>query len=185
MPSIIKIENLTKRFTDTLAVDSISFEVQQGDLFAFLGTNGAGKSTTINMICTLLEKTSGKVFVDGLDLDKNAPEIRNEIGIVFQENVLGFPLTVEDNLYTRGKFSGLSGKALKARVQELRKLMWLEDTWKRPYGKLSGGQKRKCEIARALISAPKLLILDVPTTGLDPQTRKSIWETPMSMSSIG
>lgn len=181
MQNIIKIENLSKQYDKTLAVDNISFAVKQGDLFAFLGTNGAGKSTTINMICTLLSKTAGKIIVDGLDIDKNEPEIRSRIGIVFQENVLDDLLTVSDNLATRGRFQGLGSKDIKMRLEKLKRQLDLSEVWSRPFGKLSGGQKRKCEIARALIGTPKLLILDEPTTGLDPQTRKSIWEVIRSL----
>ncbi|MDR1639686.1 MAG: ABC transporter ATP-binding protein [Clostridiales bacterium] len=172
MGNIIEIEDLSKRFQETLAVDHISFSVRKGDLFAFLGTNGAGKSTTINMICTLLSKTSGRVVVDGLDIDKSAADARKRIGVVFQGNVLDDLLTVEDNLSLRARFAGLKGSS---QISELSRLLDLKEIWKRPYGKLSGGQKRKCEIARALLGKPALLILDEPTTGLDPQTRKSIW----------
>lgn len=176
MPNIIEIENLSKQYDQKLAVDHIGFTVKQGDLFAFLGTNGAGKSTTINMICTLLAKSSGKIRVDGLDMDTQAAAIRHRIGIVFQENVLDDLLTVADNLNIRGKFQGLADKENRERLAYLKEQLDLQEVWARPFGKLSGGQKRKCEIARALIGTPKLLILDEPTTGLDPQTRKSIWE---------
>lgn len=181
MQNIIEIKNLSKQYDKTVAVNNISFTVKQGDLFAFLGTNGAGKSTTINMICTLLSKTAGKIYVDTLDIDKKAPEIRSRIGIVFQENVLDNLLTVSDNLATRGRFQGLGSKDIKARLEKLKRQLDLSEVWSRPFGKLSGGQKRKCEIARALIGTPKLLILDEPTTGLDPQTRKSIWEVIRSL----
>ncbi|MGL6198797.1 MAG: ATP-binding cassette domain-containing protein [Lachnospiraceae bacterium] len=181
MEKIIEVENLSKQYDKSLVVDNISFSVEKGSLFAFLGTNGAGKSTTINMICTLLSKTSGKIFVDGMDIDKNAAQVRKCIGIVFQDNMLDLVLTVSDNLKIRGKMQGLYGSSLNNRLHELKNLLDLSDIWKRPIGKLSGGQKRKCEIARALLGNPKILILDEPTTGLDPQTRKNIWEVILSL----
>lgn len=181
MAKIIEVENLSKQYGSLLAVDNISFSVDKGSLFAFLGTNGAGKSTTINMICTLLSKTSGKIFVDGMDIDTNAAQVRKRIGIVFQDNMLDLALTVLENLTIRGKLQGLYGDALGSRLHALNNLLGLSDIWKRPIAKLSGGQKRKCEIARALLGNPKILILDEPTTGLDPQTRKNIWEAIVSL----
>lgn len=181
MTKIIEVVNLSKQYDKLLAVDHISFSVDKGSLFAFLGTNGAGKSTTINMICTLLSKTSGQIFVDGMDLDTNAAQIRKRIGIVFQDNMLDLTLTVAENLKIRGKLQGLYGNPLNNRLGELKNLLGLSDIWKRPIAKLSGGQKRKCEIARALLGNPQILILDEPTTGLDPQTRKNIWEVILSL----
>lgn len=176
MNPIIDVKKLTKVYNGIAVINEISFSVRQGDLFAFLGTNGAGKSTTINIICTLLAKTSGELKVDGFYPDTNAAEIRSRIGVVFQDNVLDDLLTVEDNLEIRGQLQGISKKNLSTRLWELRESMDLTEIWKRPYGKLSGGQKRKCEIARALTGNPKIIILDEPTTGLDPQTRKNIWQ---------
>lgn len=175
MNHIIEIERLSKHFDHVVAVDNISFSVMQGELFAFLGTNGAGKSTTINMICTLLKKTSGTIRVDGFDTEKDAAAVRRCLGVVFQNNVLDDLLTVSDNLKTRARFQGLHGNRLSSRLDEIRTVFELTDIWKRPFGKLSGGQKRKCEIARAILCEPKVLILDEPTTGLDPQTRTLIW----------
>lgn len=175
MNHIIEIERLSKHFDHVVAVDNISFSVMQGELFAFLGTNGAGKSTTINMICTLLKKTSGTIRVDGFDTEKDAAAVRRCLGVVFQNNVLDDLLTVSDNLKTRARFQGLHGNRLSSRLDEIRTAFELTDIWKRPFGKLSGGQKRKCEIARAILCEPKVLILDEPTTGLDPQTRTLIW----------
>ena len=174
MNHIIEIERLSKHFDHVVAVDNISFSVMQGELFAFLGTNGAGKSTTINMICTLLKKTSGTIRVDGFDTEKDAAAVRRCLGVVFQNNVLDDLLTVSDNLKTRARFQGLHGNRLSSRLDEIRTAFELTDIWKRPFGKLSGGQKRKCEIARAILCEPKVLILDEPTTGLDPQTRTLI-----------
>lgn len=176
MKNIIEIKNLCRQFDKFVAVDNISFTVKQGELFAFLGTNGAGKSTTISMICTLLPKTSGSIIVDGFDTDKEAAKVRSRLGVVFQTNVLDDLLTVGDNLNTRARFQGLCGDELHCRINELRDVFGLSDIWKRPFGKLSGGQKRKCEIARAILNRPEILILDEPTTGLDPQTRTAIWK---------
>ena len=176
MKNIIEIKNLYRQFDKFVAVNNISFTVKQGELFAFLGTNGAGKSTTISMICTLLPKTSGSITVDGFDTDKEAAKVRSRLGVVFQTNVLDDLLTVGDNLYTRARFQGLRGDELHYRIHELRDVCGLSEIWKRPFGKLSGGQKRSCEIARAILSKPEILILDQPTTGLDPQTRTAIWK---------
>ena len=176
MKNIIEIKNLCRQFDQFVAVNNISFTVKQGELFAFLGTNGAGKSTTISMICTLLPKTSGSIIVDGFDTEKEAAKVRSRLGVVFQTNVLDDPLTVGDNLNIRARFQGLSGEELHHRINELRDVFGLSDIWKRPFGKLSGGQKRKCEIARAILNKPEILILDEPTTGLDPQTRTAIWK---------
>ena len=176
MKNIIEIKNLCRQFDKFVAVNNISFTVKQGELFAFLGTNGAGKSTTISMICTLLPKTSGSIIVDGFDTDKEATKVRSRLGVVFQTNVLDDLLTVGDNLNTRARFQGLCGDELHCRINELRDVFGLSDIWKRPFGKLSGGQKRKCEIARAILNKPEILILDEPTTGLDPQTRTAIWK---------
>ena len=176
MKNIIEIKNLCRQFDKFVAVNNISFTVKQGELFAFLGTNGAGKSTTISMICTLLPKTSGSIIVDGFDTDKEAAKVRSRLGVVFQTNVLDDLLTVGDNLNTRARFQGLCGDELHCRINELRDVFGLSDIWKRPFGKLSGGQKRKCEIARAILNKPEILILDEPTTGLDPQTRTAIWK---------
>lgn len=176
MNSIIEIRNLSKRFGELTAVRNISFAVERGELFAFLGTNGAGKSTTISMLCTLLPKTSGEILVDGFDTDTGAEAVRRRLGVVFQDNVLDDLLTVADNLHTRARFQGLHGAELDCRMRELRTMLELSDIWKRPFGRLSGGQKRKCEIARAILGRPEILILDEPTTGLDPQTRGAIWQ---------
>lgn len=175
MKNIIEIENLSKCYGDFTAVNHISFQVKKGELFAFLGTNGAGKSTTINMICSLLTKTSGKIIVSGFDMDCEAEKIRSCLGIVFQNNVLDDLLTVKENLTIRAKLRGLCGVELNTCIKELKENFDLFDIWKRPFGKLSGGQKRKCEIAQAVLHKPEILILDEPTTGLDPQTRTAIW----------
>lgn len=176
MRQVITIENLKKNYGDIKAVDDISFGVEEGSLFAFLGLNGAGKSTTINIIATLLKKDSGKVSIMDYDLDTQAMQIRNSIGIVFQGSILDSTLSVKDNLKIRASLYGCCGEAWKKRLKELSELLSLDDILNRPYGKLSGGQRRRVDIARGLINKPQILILDEPTTGLDPVTRKTVWE---------
>lgn len=175
MDNIIEIENLQKSYGELKALNGASFKVKRGELFAFLGVNGAGKSTAIKIMCTLLKKDAGKVFIDGQDLDSNAQDIKSVFGAVFQNSVLDEKLSVKDNLTIRASFYGLSAQAWRKRLDELTQSLELEEILKRPFGKLSGGQKRKADIARGLIHSPKLLFLDEPTTGLDPQTRKTIW----------
>lgn len=176
MDNIIKIENLTKMFGDLKAVDNLSFSVRRGELFAFLGVNGAGKSTTISILCGLLSKNEGVVEIDGLDVEKNKLEINKKIGVVFQGSVLDQTLNVLDNLKSRGELYGIYGVELKKRIDELAEMLDFKDILKRTVGKLSGGQRRRIDIARALLHKPDILILDEPTTGLDPQTRKLLWK---------
>ena len=175
MKNIIEINNLSKSFSEIKAVDDLSFKVKEGELFAFLGVNGAGKSTTINIICGQLKKDSGSVIINGCDLDGNRDSIKSEIGVVFQNSVLDKALSVKDNLESRAALYGITGKAFGDRLNELSLLLDFKDLLKRSVGKLSGGQRRRIDIARALLSRPKILILDEPTTGLDPQTRKLLW----------
>lgn len=175
MSKVIEISALKKRFGSVRAVDDISFDVNEGSLFAFLGLNGAGKSTTINIICTLLPKDEGKVNVAGFDLDTRPDMVRENIGVVFQNAVLDNSMSVYDNLCVRASFYGIYGNSRKERLAELSKILSLDEIMKRPYGKLSGGQRRRVDVARGLIHSPKILILDEPTTGLDPQTRKTVW----------
>lgn len=172
---VIEIENLKKSFKEVKAVNDISFKVKEGELFAFLGVNGAGKSTTINIISGTLSKDEGKITVCGHDLDSNAAEIKGEIGIVFQSSVLDKKMSVYDNLKSRANMYGIFGEDFKKRLAEMCELLDLKDILKRPVNKLSGGQKRRIDIARALFHNPKLLILDEPTTGLDPKTRITVW----------
>lgn len=172
---IIEIEHLKKTFKDIKAVNDLSFSVREGELFAFLGVNGAGKSTTINIISGILKKDDGKVCVCGENIDSNPERIKGRIGIVFQNSVLDKRLTAYENLKSRAAMYGIFGDAFKTRLAELNNLLGLKELLNRPLNKLSGGQKRRVDIARALIHDPKLLILDEPTTGLDPQTRIAVW----------
>ena len=173
--NIIEISNLSKSFGDIKAVNDLSFTVKRGELFAFLGINGAGKSTTINIMCGQLSKDSGKIIIDGKDIDKDHAKIKSELGVVFQGSVLDSSLSVYDNLQSRAALYGIHGEKFKKRLDEISELLDFKDILKRTYGKLSGGQRRRIDIARALLHNPKILILDEPTTGLDPQTRKILW----------
>lgn len=171
----LEIQNLTKSYGSVKAVNDISFKVVKGSLFAFLGINGAGKSTTINIICSILDKNSGKIIVDGYDLDEDPTAIKSEVGIVFQTSVLDKELTVRQNLEIRTSFYGLSKDERKENIKTIIELLNLEPILNRPVKNLSGGQMRRVDIARAMVHRPKLLILDEPTTGLDPKTRLSVW----------
>ena len=172
---ILSVQHLVKKYGDLTAVNDISFSVNKKSLFAFLGQNGAGKSTTINIITSILSKDSGKIYLDGYDQDHYSDLVKSEIGIVFQNSVLDPLLSPIDNLEIRAGFYGLRGAFKKERIQKLIDMLGLQSFLKRPVGKLSGGQKRRVDIARAMVHDPKLLILDEPTTGLDPQTRISVW----------
>ncbi len=173
--TIIKIEHLNKSFGDVKAVKDLSFQVKKGELFAFLGVNGAGKSTTISIICGQLQKDSGTVLVNGMDAEHSMEETKRAIGVVFQDSILDRPLTAKENLQSRAALYGITGKAFENRLRELSEILDFKAFMNRPIGKLSGGQRRRIDIARALIHRPEILILDEPTTGLDPQTRKLIW----------
>lgn len=172
---IIVIEGLNKSFGEIKAVNDLSFKVKRGELFAFLGVNGAGKSTTISIMCGSLSRDGGTVIIDGVNIDERPDAVKSEIGVVFQSSGLDKQLSVSDNLKSRAALYGICGEAFKARLNELTDLLDLEKLLRRPLGKLSGGQRRRIDIARALIHKPRLLVLDEPTTGLDPQTRKTIW----------
>lgn len=176
MENMIEIKNLYKQFGDIQAVNNLSFKVKKGELFAFLGVNGAGKSTTINIICGQLKKDKGEILITGKSLDENPTFFKNILGVVFQTSVLDKDLTVYDNLQSRASLYGIIGKDFQNRLNKLSEILSFKDLLKRPLGKLSGGQKRRIDIARALIHNPKILILDEPTTGLDPQTRTLLWD---------
>ncbi len=176
MENIIQVRDFTKRYGHLVAVDNISFDVKQGSSFAFLGPNGAGKSTTINTLCTIQSKSEGKLIINGHDVEKQESLVRRDIGIVFQESTLDQKLTVEQNLKLHCRFYHVPKKEVKERTDFVLNLVDLADWAKAPVGSLSGGMKRRVEIARGLIHFPKVLFLDEPTAGLDPQTRASVWE---------
>ena len=176
MDNMIEIHHLSKSFGEIKAVKDVDFKVKRGELFALLGVNGAGKSTTISIICGQLSKDSGDVLVDGRCIERDTDAIKSEIGVVFQNSSLDRSLTVRDNLKCRAALYGIHGKDFDKRLGELCELLDLTPLLTRTLGKLSGGQRRRIDIARALLHRPKLLILDEPTTGLDPQTRKNVWE---------
>lgn len=173
--NVIEIQSLHKSFGEVKAVDGISFKVKQGELFAFLGVNGAGKSTTISMMCGNIIPDRGSIDICGIDAVKRIGEVVSKIGVVFQSSVLDSVLTVRDNLYSRASLYGITGKQAAERIAELADMLDFSDLLKRTVGKLSGGQRRRVDVARALIHNPEILILDEPTTGLDPQTRKHLW----------
>ncbi len=171
----IEIKNLYKSYGDVKAVQDLSFCVKKGELFAFLGLNGAGKSTTISIICGQLKKDGGMVEINGKSLDESPNEIKRDLGVVFQNSVMDKPLSVYENLRLRAELYGIGKEEFAKRIEELNELLSLREILKRPYGKLSGGQRRRVDVARALLHEPQILILDEPTTGLDPQTRKAVW----------
>ena len=175
MSDIIEIGNLSKRFGEVQAVQDLSFRVKEGELFAFLGINGAGKSTTINIMCGQLAKDAGTVQIDGISLDSDPDRIKRSLGVVFQNSVLDKDLSVQENLQSRAALYGIRGKVFSERLYELAYMLEFKDLLKRTVGKLSGGQRRRIDIARALLHKPRILILDEPTTGLDPQTRSILW----------
>ena len=174
--AIIKVKNLKKYFGDVKAVNDISFQVGRGELFGFLGINGAGKSTTINMLCTVFGPTDGEIEVCGFKAGREDEQIRKKIGVVYQNNCLDDRLTVKENLFIRGALYEKNSRKLSQNISRLCEILELKDVYGRRFSKLSGGQKRRCEIARALINTPEIMFLDEPTTGLDPATRKKVWQ---------
>lgn len=177
MNNAIEVKNLVKNFGDFSAVDNISFNVEKGTLFGFLGINGAGKSTTISILCTLSEKTKGSVKVCGYEVGKDDSLIRSKIGVVFQDNSLDDKLTVKQNLILRGSLYENNKKILKENINQICDDLKINHLLNSRYKDLSGGQKRICDVARALIHKPEILFLDEPTTGLDPKTRRTLWES--------
>lgn len=175
MKNIIEIKNLDKSFQDVHAVDDLSLVVKEGELFAFLGVNGAGKSTTISIMCGTLSKDGGEVIIDGMNVDNDMKNITKEIGVVYQTSALDAKLSVKDNLTSRASLYGITGKEAKERIAALAEMLDFKELLPRTFEKLSGGQKRRVDVARALIHNPKILILDEPTTGLDPEARKLLW----------
>ena len=171
----IEIKNLTKKYGEYVAVDHISFQVERGSLIGFLGVNGAGKTTVINMLTTLLKPDEGTVNICGYELGRDDTEIRKKIGVVYQQNCLDDLLSVQENLLCRGVLHGISKKEAKLQCDKLTEALKLDEILKKKYKTLSGGQKRRCEIAAALMHAPEILFLDEPTTGLDPATRIDVW----------
>ena len=174
----VSVRDLRKSYDDFEAVKGISFEVKEGSFFAFLGPNGAGKSTTISILCSLLDYNSGTVEVFG----KNPTEARTEIGVVFQDHMLDDKLTVRENVALRGSMYGLKGQGLNDAVDKVLALTDSNEFADRRYGQLSGGQKRRADIARALVHNPKMIILDEPTAGLDPQSRTMLWRTVFNLN---
>ena len=177
MDKIIEVKNLHKHYGPIHAVKGLDFYVEKGKLFAFLGPNGAGKTTTINIICTLMTYEAGEVSINGFKLGKEDQQIRDKIGIVFQDHLLDPLLTINENLMTRASFYTKDRQSMRNRVKDALTAVQITDLKDRRYGELSGGQRRRADIARALINHPEILFLDEPTTGLDPQTRKNVWET--------
>lgn len=176
MPEIIEVKNFTKKYGDFTAVDDISFSVEEGSIFAFLGPNGAGKSTTINALCTILDKTDGTLRINGHDVTTQKSKVRSDIGIVFQESALDGKLSVEENIRFHCDYYDVPRSEVKERLNFVLDLVDLKKWKKAPVNSLSGGMKRRVEIARGLVHYPKVLFLDEPTTGLDPQTRANIWD---------
>ncbi len=176
MNPIIEVKNFTKKYGNFVAVNNISFSVEEGSVFAFLGPNGAGKSTTINTLCTIFEKTSGSLFINGKDVTEQKSDVRSAIGVVFQDSTLDAKMSIEENLKMHCVFYNIPKREVEERIQFVLKLVDLMGERKKLVGALSGGMKRRVEIARGLIHYPKVLFLDEPTTGLDPQTRAHIWE---------
>lgn len=172
----MEINQLTKKYGAFVAVDHVSFQVERGSLLGFLGINGAGKTTVINMLATLLRPDEGSVNICGYELGRDDMAIRRKIGVVYQQNCLDELLNVQENLLCRGILHGISGKEAKRQCDKLTEVLKLEEILKKKYKTLSGGQKRRCEIAAALMHAPEILFLDEPTTGLDPATRIDVWK---------
>lgn len=175
--NVLKVDNLTKRYGSFTAVDHVSFTVEKGTMLGFLGVNGAGKTTVINMLATLLKPDEGTAEICKETLGKADQQIRKKIGIVYQQNCLDDLLSVEENLMCRGVIHGATKKEAKAQCKKLGEILKLNDILKKKYQSLSGGQKRRCEIAAALMHTPEILFLDEPTTGLDPATRVDVWNT--------
>ncbi len=179
--TIVTVSELSRSFGDLEAVKSVSFDVMKGEIFGFLGPNGAGKSTTINMLCTMLKPTGGSAHINGYDIATEKEQVRASIGIIFQENTLDEDLTAGENLMLHCKFYSVPKGERKDRIAEVLRMVELEDKEKIIVGTFSGGMKRRLEIARGLLHYPRVLFLDEPTVGLDPQTRAHIWDYIMKL----
>jgi ABC-2 type transport system ATP-binding protein len=173
---VIQVEHLTKKFKDLIAVNDVSFHVEEGEVFGFLGPNGAGKTTTIKIICTIMRQTSGEVTLNGLSTLHDQASVRRSVGLIFQEPSLDNNLTVWENLYFHSRLYHIPRREIKQRIEDALLLVGLSERKKDIVRILSGGMKRRVEIARGILHAPRILFLDEPTVGLDPQTRKYIWE---------
>ena len=182
---IITVENLVKKYNGHTAVDGVSFDINRGEIFGLLGPNGAGKSTLISMMCCLLESTSGKIIIEGFDIESEPFEIKKIIGVVPQEISLYHTLTAQENLLFYGKIYGLSGASLKNRVESLLEMVGLTDRAHDIIDGYSGGMKRRINIAVALLHNPKILFLDEPSTGVDPQSRRRIYDTIQELNRAG
>lgn len=182
MKDCIQLLDVTKRYRKIEVVKNVSFQIEKGKLCAFLGANGAGKSTTMNMIITLLQKNSGKIYIEGLDIDKEKDSVKRKIGVVFQEDVLDPELDVYENLYYRGGLYIKEKNELEKRINKASELLSLQKVLRKKYKACSGGQKRLVQIARALLPEPKLLILDEPTVGLDPLAREQVWSVILKLN---
>jgi ABC-2 type transport system ATP-binding protein len=170
----IEVKNLYKRYPHVTAVCNISFDVEKGEIFGFLGPNGAGKSTTVNMLCSLIKPTNGKITINGMDPFKTQSEVRKKIGIVFQEQILDRNLTVYENLYLHSKLYGVPKKVFLNRLQETLKFLDIEEKKDEYVKNLSGGTRRRVEVARVMLHRPEIVFLDEPTVGLDAQTKNKI-----------
>ncbi|WP_163970336.1 ATP-binding cassette domain-containing protein [Oceanobacillus halotolerans] len=176
MPTIVEVKNLKKRYKDFEAVKGVSFDVEQGEIFGFLGPNGAGKSTTINMLSTIIKPSSGTATINGYDIVQKRNKVRSSIGLIFQASTLDEKLTANENLMLHCKFYGVAKKLREERIQEVLQIVDLTDKRYNIVETFSGGMKRRLEIARGLLHYPRVLFLDEPTVGLDPQTRAHIWD---------
>jgi lipooligosaccharide transport system ATP-binding protein len=182
---VITARGLTKTYGDFVAVDGIDFQVSRGEAFGLLGPNGAGKSTTMRMITSTLQRTSGELQILGKDPDKFGPEIRAHLGVVPQQDNLDRQLTVWENILVYGRYFGLSRKFLKGKIEELLAFAQLEEKRNVKSEELSGGMKRRLTIARGLVNEPEILLLDEPTTGLDPQARHVLWDRLFRLKELG
>lgn len=185
MTNLIQVKNVTKKYGENVAVNGVSFAIQQGEIFGLLGPNGAGKSTTISMLATQFPPTDGTITFDGMDIVQDAAKIRPQIGVVPQDLALYPTLSARDNLLFFGEIYGLRGRALKMRVDEVLEIVGLQDRAKHPIETFSGGMKRRVNLAASLLHRPKILFLDEPTVGVDPQSRNAIFENVVQLNRQG